>query len=549
MDILLTGGLNLNDPLTIGETELAIALNADFRKDGVVRSRDGRVILYNSVGTDLMAMISGSLYSFSTDIYKDGTSLGVTIGTPLSICPMVPYNMSTEAGYLATSTGYKRIEGTNVYNWGISAPTNAPTVSVGTSTGLTGDYKVVYTYARKVGGSLVAESNPSPQSSTITLSNQSLQVGVTPASDPQVTHIRIYRTVAGGSTFLYDREIPASSTGTETNTTDTSLGSAVEYDNDPPPSGVNVVASAFSYNRIFLGVANKLYFTKRHRPDSVPTTYYIEIGTPHYQIMGIIEWAGTVFVFTKEGIYYLQGDTPSSFTLVRTMATRGLYSTKGLVATDKGIMYVSYDGLYAFNGQVEVKLTDQKVDALFRGEAVNGVNPINISQLSNSWLSYYKGKLFFGYPDGANTKPNKVLVYDFEKKKFSIYDYNLSINSTLVDNENGRFLIGDTNNNIWHAETGTSDGGSAITFRVRSKELSNIEAIKPKWLRYDIYNPNNETITVKVLNQGSTIHSHTTTSNLDYKRRFIPQLAVERLSIELETNTTSRIEIGTLRIE
>ena len=47
MDLLLDGGLNLNDPLTIGDKESSIAINADFRQDGIVRSRDGRNRVYS----------------------------------------------------------------------------------------------------------------------------------------------------------------------------------------------------------------------------------------------------------------------------------------------------------------------------------------------------------------------------------------------------------------------------------------------------------------------------------------------------------------------
>ena len=53
MDITLDGGLNLSDPQALKQNELVISLNADFRKDGVVRSRDGSVSSYESTDSDL----------------------------------------------------------------------------------------------------------------------------------------------------------------------------------------------------------------------------------------------------------------------------------------------------------------------------------------------------------------------------------------------------------------------------------------------------------------------------------------------------------------
>ena len=74
MNLLLDGGLNLNDPLTIGDKESSIAINADFRQDGIVRSRDGRNRVYTGQGTDLMGSADGSFFSVGSDVYRAGNS-------------------------------------------------------------------------------------------------------------------------------------------------------------------------------------------------------------------------------------------------------------------------------------------------------------------------------------------------------------------------------------------------------------------------------------------------------------------------------------------
>ena len=273
---------------------------------------------------------------------------------------------------------------------------------------------------------------------------------------------------------------------------------------------------------------NKIYFTKSLRPESVPALYYVEVGVPSYPIQALVDWGGLLYAFTKEGIFYLQGTSPATFYPVRTMASRGLYAKRGIIVTDKGIVYTAYDGIYAFNGQTEVKVTGSKVDALFRGEAVNGINPINFTNISNSWLTYFKGKVFFGYPDANETYPNKVLVIDVEKEKFSIYDYGLNIKSVYANNDTAQLLAGDVDGNVWQLETGDNDYLTSFTFRIRSKELSNIPRIIPKIIRYDIYNPGGNSLSCKIIEQDTTLHTHVITSNKEYKRYFLPPKSVER---------------------
>jgi hypothetical protein len=60
-----------------------------------------------------------------------------------------------------------------------------------------------------VGETTVAESNPSPAADYYaTLSNQSLAGTVVAPTDPQVTHVRIYRSGNNGIIYYRDQDIP-----------------------------------------------------------------------------------------------------------------------------------------------------------------------------------------------------------------------------------------------------------------------------------------------------------------------------------------------------
>jgi len=158
----------------------------------------------------------GNRYNFTNGrIYRNEVLIasGLTAGQ-WSAIKYNPFNDTTQNVYALNGTDRKRIESSTVYEWGIAAPTTAPTLTPGQGTGLTGDYNVKYTYARKSGDTLIAESDGSDAATTSQiLDNQSLLVDVDEApSDSQVTHIRLYRTLAGGSEYFLDQELAANIT-------------------------------------------------------------------------------------------------------------------------------------------------------------------------------------------------------------------------------------------------------------------------------------------------------------------------------------------------
>lgn len=551
MNLFLHGGLNLNDPLSIGESETAISENADYRQDGVTRSRDGRSLVYNSSGGVLIGSADGFLYSFGSGIFKDGVTLSQAITDPVTTGTMHLYNTQTEACFLSSAVNYKMV-GSSVYRWGISPPSSAPTITY-SGTGLTGTFYYKYTYVRRVGGVLVHESNPSPVSASCTPTNQQIVVTYTQPSDAQVTHTRFYRTLnngsSGGNDFYYDDEVIVGTVSLVTGKADSALGSLIETDNDIPSDGITSIAGPGAYQNLFISVGNKVFYSKPSRPESFPALYYTEVGTPYYTIQALVDWGGQVYVFNKEGVYYLQGTSYDTYFATRTMASKGLFSKHALCPTELGIMYLGDDGIYAFNGQAEAKLTDAKVDPIFRGDTVNGINPLNKTYIDNCWMNYFNGKLFLGYPDANEEYPNKVLMYDFIKKKFSIYDYGKSLRCGFVDKFNHRLLAGDTNGTIWRLEYGDKDYIDSFTLKVRSRKLTVLEGATPSIARFDIYNEGGNTLSASLMRKGDVVYTYNFTDSDNHKRRVLPPISLESFQLEIESSVTSRVKIGVISLE
>jgi hypothetical protein len=187
-------------------------------QQGQAKTRDGSAKLNSSaINTEMwwLEEMAGSRYAFSgTDIYENESSIESSVtSAQWAAIQYNSFNDSTKQIFALNGTDRKRIISGAVNEWGIAAPTSAPTLTAGQGADLTGQYNAKYTYVRKVGSAIVAESNPSDAATNAAvLDNQSLAVSVTQPSDGQVTHIRMYRTLAGGSLYYLDSEVEANTT-------------------------------------------------------------------------------------------------------------------------------------------------------------------------------------------------------------------------------------------------------------------------------------------------------------------------------------------------
>jgi len=207
-----------SDGFNISSDALVRCKNLRINLTGKAVTRDGSTKLNETALNTPVWWIEeqdGTRYSFAgTAIYEDESSIetGLT-SAQWSGIQYNAFNDTTKQVFALNGTDRKRVEGSSVYEWGLAAPTVAPVLGVGSDAGLTGVYNVRYTYVRKVGASVVAESNPSdPATTAISLSNQSLAVDIGSPADSQVTHARLYRTFAGGDLYYLDTEIALSTT-------------------------------------------------------------------------------------------------------------------------------------------------------------------------------------------------------------------------------------------------------------------------------------------------------------------------------------------------
>lgn len=201
---------------------------------------------------------------------------------------------------------------------GVDAPGTPPSGTPGTGTGLTGTYSLVCTRVNTDGN----ESNPSTASGDVAPSNQDI-VWTLPGEGSaeeyaKYPYLRLYRTVAGGSAYLYLTQI-ANTAATQTTYTDSiadiALGDEAEYDNDPPPNSVDDMVC--SPNRIYLLQNNKVYASKFHSDtgnpniDAYPSDWAVSVvgGGPYWRepAYAIKLLGERLFVFTGVHVAEISG--------------------------------------------------------------------------------------------------------------------------------------------------------------------------------------------------------------------------------------------------
>jgi len=529
----------IGDGTSFASDALTRCKNLRVDQTGVLKTRDGSSKFNTSaINTAIWLLIeqAGNRYSFAgANIYKDESSIasGLT-SAQWSGIKYNAFNDTTNQIYALNGTDRKRIQDTTVTEWGIEPPTVAPTLAVGALGGLTGDYNVRYTYARKVGATVVSESDPSPAGTAATLSNESLSVTWTASSDSQVTHVRVYRTLTSGATYFHDQDIAIGTVTVDTDTTDAGLGTEVATDHDRPPLGSHV--SGPTYNgTCFIIKDNLLYYCKPKQPEYWPLLYNIEVSITQDPGQVLVFHNGQPYVLTKNEIFYIQGTGHGTFFPLPMKARAGAQGLFGAISVHgHGIYHVGSDGLYLYSGTDE-KITQNNLDPIFRGETVNGLP--GVTDLNTAWLHQHKNSLYFGYTSSGNTYPTNVIIFNLTSKRIAYYLYNdgsdIEIRCIETDKTNNKLIVGDNTGFVREIEqtSQTTDTSTAISWEAQGKDFTlQTRANFPRWVKYDVDASSTTTCTGELLLDGVSHQSHTVTGNRKTRRRLVDTGNGERVS-------------------
>ena len=349
----------------------------------------------------------------------------------------------------------------------------------------------------------------------ITLANTSLSVTWPASSDSQVTHVRIYRTLAGGDIYYHDQDFGVAVLASETFTTDLSLGSEVATDHDRPPLNITHLSGP-TYNGTLLAiVGSKVYFCKPKQPEYWPTTYFIEVSQVQFPGQCIVFHNGQPYYHTKHKIHLISGTGFETFFPMQMESITGAQGPVGAVSVfGYGIFHVGTDGIYLYSS-TDSNITQAQFQPIFRGTESNGMPGAGC--LRCSWLVPFRNKLYFGYPishgqyayshsweaENADTEegyfggmgynftetntltvttwnevthsweadttvttydydtnstgpedryPKDMLVFNLDNKRTSYMTHPFELRAVAVDHNNDRLVAVDSGGYVWHLE-------------------------------------------------------------------------------------------------
>jgi hypothetical protein len=288
---------------------------------------------------------------------------------------------------------------------------------------LDGVYTYVLTYVNNNDGS---ESAPSTVSSELDLEDGGyITVNEIPiATDPQVTHKRLYRVGGLLGEFTQVTQISNYVTSFVDNIKDSEvpghiLDTTTAY---PAPSGLKYLQEA--YAMLFGVLDTKLRFTPVGKPDQWPESYYLQFDAP---LTGIAPVANGILVFTQFRTYIVTGTGPTSLSQYLLSSDQGCiaYESVQLIATEA--VWASTDGLCSSSGNRPIVITKNKLGKIT-------LNPIDSAIYDETY-----------YLMEAN---NKILSY----KGDIVARYDFNVSSLALANDS---LYGYRDGKLWELFTGS----------------------------------------------------------------------------------------------
>jgi hypothetical protein len=325
-----------------------------------------------------------------------------------------------------------------------------------------GDYKYKVTFVDADGN----EGNPSTASAAIhaVLSDKiTVTIPVNADTNYNIVKRYIYRTLADGASYYYDGEVDDNTTVTFVSTQSdialvqaNSLENYHEQDHYTPPTSPSLIAK--KGGRIYLGVGNSLYYSKRFY-EYFPAEFFIPTGNMR-NITGIISQLHTLQVATKNSVERLLGtsaqiESADYFQFKDSYSSKGAFSSRSVVDCDNYIVFLHRNGLYILN-------IDQ----------VQELNPIlneylktnmNQSYIGQSCAVFYDGLYMLSYPKGSNTVPSETIFVDMKNGTYGIFDFAFNVYSVFGQDGEDSLKVGSTTvGRVYDLFSGLDDDGSAI---------------------------------------------------------------------------------------
>lgn len=371
----LTGGIDLRrSPTLLDPKRSVVCRNWSLAEPGALRVRPGyetfssvlstrpsqgaqRVYLGSTQGT--LVAVNGEIYLLNDNGTWNTTAVCTGFSTGNEI--FFPFDRNL-VGALDGSTTPKK--STDLVTWsrlGIAPSSVKSTLAItaGASDMSTSEFAFTHSYKDR-GLSFISDPSTAISTITITSTGNGITVNVPNSTDPQVDAIVVWaRNKTAGETVFRKASSFAMSTGaSSTNVINSSAWSA----NDEAPSthGVPPVLSfgVVWKNRWWARSAEfptRLYFSEIFQPQGWPALYYIDLPFTNGEEINAIQPQGdTLLLMGQSQIFLVIGQTSLDFEVRPSLgAQSGAVGPRATVAVEAGVVHVSAEGVFIFDGATD----------------------------------------------------------------------------------------------------------------------------------------------------------------------------------------------------
>lgn len=439
------GGLNsTSGPLSVKDEESSDLLNIDFNKFGSIVKRNGytplkttAIAAYQSDGLHwyeyvsagayaslLINVLNGKVYKNSglSSTFTDATgSATVTAG---SYCEMENWlntcyitNNTDVPSFMVVGADAAPIPSftSTAYTFQVSGISVSPTAGA-TYTNNAVTYTVTYVRLTSGAGQIVATGSGAPTTSgTLVKSAGTGDANITFTAEAANITLTKAKTIAQYNNYLF-------------------LG--------------NVVVSSITHKSriVWCNIKDDLTWL---------ATSFIDIAKDDgQQIIKIIVLGDRLVVFKERSIYnvFFTGDADIPFTVQEAGSNVGTIAQFSVQEIENGLVFLSYDGFYYYDGNNSYKLSLQIQTTLL------GYNQTRFYQC-HSMIQKNKNRYFCSFPSNGQTNNDTVVVWDWQLNAFSIYSGIAASTMTTVYNSaiDERIYFGDYLGFVYRMDTGADD--------------------------------------------------------------------------------------------
>jgi len=206
----------------------------------------------------------------------------------------------------------------------------------------------------------------------------------------------------------------------------------MEANHDPPPA-CSVMASVPYNGRLVVANSaafpNRIWYTNPLEPNYFPGSgnpqagNWVDVGSDSSDgILNLSVRSGMLVVYRQRSIWRVVGDLGDlSSTIAPLIPNMGIAGPRCVVGTSNGDLAIVRQGqnLGIYRVTDWEQRIGAKVEPILNGLGSEFYSTISQSAVATCALGYQLGRLWFSYPDGSNSTPNRTLICDIEQDTFS----------------------------------------------------------------------------------------------------------------------------------